>query len=68
MEQLLMEKSLAIFQLTNLAFFLAVFIGRTLYLWFTRGVNPFALWAGKKACHACSNYSYFPGWPFGCSH
>jgi protein-S-isoprenylcysteine O-methyltransferase Ste14 len=45
----MMKTFFAIFQLANLAFFLAIFIGRSLYLWFRRGINPFALGAGKKS-------------------
>jgi protein-S-isoprenylcysteine O-methyltransferase Ste14 len=37
-----------VFQLFNLAFFLVVFIGRSLILWFRHGINPFALGKGKK--------------------
>jgi len=43
-----MPKFLGIFQLANLAFFLAVFIGRSLSLWLRQGINPFALGKGKK--------------------
>ena len=43
-----MNRLLAVFQLANLAFFLAVFTGRSLYLWFTQGINPFALGSGKR--------------------
>jgi protein-S-isoprenylcysteine O-methyltransferase Ste14 len=43
----MMDKFFGIFQLANLAFFLAVFIGRSLYLWFRQGINPVALGKGK---------------------
>jgi len=36
------------FQLGELVFFLCIFIGRTLVLWFRQKINPFALGAGKK--------------------
>lgn len=55
-----MNKFLDIFQLANLAFFLAVFIGRTVYLWFRRGVNPFALGAGKKGLPRFLELLLFP--------
>ena len=34
--------------MANLGFFLVVFVGRSLYLWFRWGINPFALGKGKK--------------------
>ena len=43
-----MKDFLAAFQFANLAFFLTVFAGRSLYLWLAHGINPFALGAGKK--------------------
>ncbi|MGB8214113.1 MAG: isoprenylcysteine carboxylmethyltransferase family protein [Anaerolineales bacterium] len=43
-----MHKFLAVFQLAALAFFLVVFIGRSLYLWLAQGINPLALGSGKK--------------------
>ena len=43
-----MKTFFAIFQLANLVFFLVVFIGRSLYLWFRQGISPFVLGAGKK--------------------
>jgi len=55
-----LDKFFDIFQLTNLAFFLAVFIGWTLYLWFTQGVNPFALGAGKKGLPRLLELLLFP--------
>ena len=42
----MMNKFFDIFQLTGLAFFIVVFIGRTLYLWFTQRITPLALGAG----------------------
>lgn len=43
-----MNKFLDIFQIINLAFFLVVFTGRTVYLGYTQRINPFALGAGKR--------------------
>jgi len=37
-----------VFQLANLAFFLIVFVGRSLKLWLKQGINPLALGAGKN--------------------
>ena len=55
-----MNKFLGVFQLVNLAFFLAVFIGRSLYLRFTQRVNPFALGAGKKGLPRWFELLLFP--------
>jgi protein-S-isoprenylcysteine O-methyltransferase Ste14 len=49
-----------IFQLFALAFFLAIFLGRTLLLWFRQGINPFALGAGKKGLHRFFELALFP--------
>jgi len=43
----MMAAFFSLFQLVNLAFFLAVFIGRSVSLWLRQGINPFALGAGK---------------------
>ena len=55
-----MKDFLAIFQLANLAFFLAVFVGRSLYLWFRQGINPFALGAGKRGLPRLLELLLFP--------
>ena len=60
-----MNHLLTVFQLANLAFFLAVFTGRSLQLWFTQGINPFALVKGKKAQGVCLNCFYYRGWHSG---
>jgi len=49
-----------IFHLAALAFFLAVFLGRTLVLWLKQGINPFALGAGKKGLHRFFELALFP--------
>ena len=49
-----------IFQLTNLTFFLVVFIGRTLYLWSSRRINPFVLGTGKKGLPRFIELILFP--------
>ncbi|HVM70776.1 MAG TPA: isoprenylcysteine carboxylmethyltransferase family protein [Anaerolineales bacterium] len=43
----MMAAFFSLFQLANLVFFLAVFIGRSVILWFRQGINPFALGVGK---------------------
>jgi len=50
----------AVFQLANLAFFLAVFLGRTLTLWLKQDINPLALGAGKKGLHRLFELALFP--------
>ncbi len=55
-----MNDFLAAFQLANLAFFLAVFVGRSLYLWFTQGINPFTLGAGKRGLPRLLELLLFP--------
>ena len=49
-----------IFQLAALAFFLIVFLGRTVLLWLKQGINPFALGAGKKGLHRFFELFLFP--------
>jgi protein-S-isoprenylcysteine O-methyltransferase Ste14 len=49
-----------IFQLAVLAFFLIVFLGRTLILWLKQGINSFALGAGKKGLHRFFELALFP--------
>jgi len=55
-----MNKFFDIFQLINLAFFMLVFTGRTLYLGFTQGINPFALGMGKKGLRRFFELLLFP--------
>lgn len=55
-----MKTFFAIFQLANLTFFLAVFIGRSLYLWFRQGINPLVLGAGKKGTPRLHELLLFP--------
>ena len=55
-----MNTFLAIFQLATLAFFLVVFIGRTLYLWFTQRINPVALGVAKKGLPRLIELLFFP--------
>jgi protein-S-isoprenylcysteine O-methyltransferase Ste14 len=56
----MMNKFFDIFQLTSLAFFIVLFTGRTLYLWFTQRINPFALGAGKKGVPRLLELILFP--------
>ena len=53
-----------IFQLAGLAFFLVVFLGRTVLLWLKQGINPFALGAGKKGLHRFFELALFPWFVF----
>ena len=55
-----MKDFLAVFQLANLAFFLTVIVGRSLYLWSTQGINPFALGAGKRGLPRLLELLLFP--------
>jgi protein-S-isoprenylcysteine O-methyltransferase Ste14 len=48
-----------IFQLAGLAFFLVVFLGRTL-VQLKQDINPFALGAGKKGLHRLFELALFP--------
>lgn len=50
----------AIFQLVNPAFFLIVFIGRSLYMWLTQAINPLTLGAGKKGLPHLLELRLFP--------
>lgn len=50
-----------LFQLANLASFLAVFASRTLVLWTKQGISPFALGAGKRGLHRFFELALFPG-------
>ena len=49
-----------IFQLAALAFFLVIFLGRTLLLWLKQGINPFALGCRKKGLHRFFELALFP--------
>ena len=49
-----------LFQLANLTFFLAVFSGRSLYLWFTQRINPVALGEGKRGLPRVLELLLFP--------
>lgn len=49
------------FQLAALLFFLAVFLGRTLYLRFVRGVRPLTLGVGKKGFNRVLELFFFFG-------
>ena len=49
------------FQLLGLAFFLIVFVGRTLYLWLSQGINPLALGVGKKGFSRFLEWIFFVG-------
>jgi len=49
-----------IFQMAGLAFFLVVFLGRTLILRLRQGINPFALGQGKKGLHRFFELALFP--------
>jgi protein-S-isoprenylcysteine O-methyltransferase Ste14 len=51
---------LAIFQPAGLAFFLVVFLGRTLILWLKQEINPFVLGTGKKGLHRLFEMALFP--------
>lgn len=55
-----MKDILAPFQLANLAFFLIIFISRSLYLWFTQRINPFALGTGKRGLPRLLELLLFP--------
>jgi protein-S-isoprenylcysteine O-methyltransferase Ste14 len=49
-----------VFQLVGLSFFLIVFLGRTLLLMLERGINPFALGAGKRGLTRLFELVLFP--------
>lgn len=48
-------------QLAGLAFFLAIFVGRSLVLWLRKGVNPVALGAGKTGFARLLEWAFFVG-------
>lgn len=49
------------FQIAGLAFFLIVFVGRTLYLRFSKNINPITLGVGKKGLQRIVELSFFVG-------
>ncbi|MBN2115765.1 MAG: isoprenylcysteine carboxylmethyltransferase family protein [Anaerolineales bacterium] len=49
------------FQIAGLAFFLTVFVGRTLYLRFSRNINPITLGVGKKGLQRIVEIAFFVG-------
>ena len=49
------------FQIAGLAFFLIVFVGRTLYLRFSKNINPITLCVGKKGLQRIAELSFFVG-------
>ena len=56
-----MDKFLDYFQIAGLAFFIIVFAGRTLYLRFSKNINPIALGVGKKGLQRIVELSFFVG-------
>jgi hypothetical protein len=53
-----MEKALDFFQLACMAFFLVVFVGRTLHLRFGEGINPIKLGVGKTGLRRIVELSF----------
>ena len=49
------------FQIVGLIFFLCVFVGRTLYLRFARGIQPITLGVGKAGIRRLVEISFFVG-------
>jgi len=49
------------FQIAGLAFFLIVFVGRTLYLRLSKNINPITLGVGKKGLQRIVELSFFVG-------
>ena len=49
------------FQVLAMAFFLLVFVGRTLYLRFAKGINPVSLGVGKKGVQRAVELLFFVG-------
>jgi len=56
-----MNKFFDYFQIAGLAFFLIVFVGRTLYLRFNKNFNPITLGVGKKGLKRIVELSFFVG-------
>lgn len=56
-----MSKFLDYFQIAGLAFFLIVFVGRTLYLRFSKNINPITLGVGKKGFKRIVELAFFGG-------
>ncbi len=56
-----MNKFFDYFQIAGLVFFLIVFVGRTLYLFFSKTINPVALGVGKKGLQRIVELSFLVG-------
>ncbi|NOX89318.1 MAG: isoprenylcysteine carboxylmethyltransferase family protein [Calditrichaeota bacterium] len=56
-----MDRYFDYFQIAGLAFFLTAFLGRTLYLRFSKNVNPITLGVGKKGLRRIVELSFFVG-------
>lgn len=56
-----MSKFFDYFQIAGLIFFLIVFVGRTLYLRFSKDINPITLGVGKKGLQRIVELSFFVG-------
>ena len=56
-----MNTFLGYFQIAGLAFFLVAFVGRTLYLRFSKNINPVTLGVGKKGLQRIVELSFFVG-------
>jgi len=56
-----MSKLFDYFQIAGLVFFLLVFVGRTLYLRFSKNINPITLSVGKKGFQRFIEVSFFVG-------
>lgn len=56
-----MNKFFDYFQIIGLTFFIFVFVGRTLYLRFSKNINPITLGVGKKWLQRVVELSFFVG-------
>ena len=56
-----MSKFIDYFQIVGLAFFVIVFVGKTLYLHFGKNINPISLGIGKKGFRRILELAFFVG-------
>ena len=56
-----MNKFFDYFQIAGQAFFLIIFIGRTLYLRFSKNINPITLGVGKRGLKRIVELAFFVG-------